>query len=130
MKTTVKGKFEVKGTPQPTDEALQKLGAMRMVFDKRFEGPLEATSVAAMTGMMDMALGSGAYVALEKISGKLEGREGSFCLHHSSTMTRGKPEQSVRVVPDSGTGALTGIFGSMVIDIIEKQHFYTFEYEL
>ena len=130
MKTTVKGRFEVKGTPQPTDETTQKLGAMRMTFDKRFEGSLEATSIASMMGVMNMALGSGAYVAIEQLTGKLDGREGTFCLQHSSTMTRGKPSQSVLVIPDSGTGQLTGLSGSMIIDIVDKQHFYTFEYEI
>jgi hypothetical protein len=130
MKNTVKGKFEVKGAPLPVDEFTQAIGAMRMTFQKTFSGALDATGTVSMMGMMNQDLGSGAYVALEKITGSLEGHKGSFCLQHSSSMSRGKPTQSVRVVPDSGTAELKNISGEMIIDIVEGQHFYTFTYEL
>ena len=45
-------------------------------------------------------------------------------------MTRGKPELSVTVVPDSGTGALVGLSGRMTIDIIDGKHLYTFDYNI
>ena len=83
-----------------------------------------------MMGCMNQELGSGGYVALEIVTGSLAGRKGTFQLQHSSTMARGKPTQSVTVIPDSGTGELSGLSGKMIIDIIEKVHFYTFEYEL
>jgi hypothetical protein len=130
MKNTVIGKFEVKSTPLPVDEFTQVIGAMRMIFQKTFSGALDATGTVSMMGMMNQDLGSGAYVALEKITGSLDGHKGSFCLQHSSSMSRGKPTQSVKVVPDSGTEELKNISGEMSIDIVEGQHFYTFTYEL
>lgn len=131
MKKTAKGPFDVKGTPRPPGEMAPELGAMRMTFHKRFHGDLEATSVAEMMGVMDQEIGSGGYVALERLTGTLHGRKGSFCLQHSSIMNRGKPTQSIMVVPDSGTEELSGITGTMVIDIKEDDsHFYTFEYSL
>lgn len=131
MKNTVKGKFEIKAVPLAADEALLELGAMRMNFEKRFEGKLEATSLVAMIGVMDQELGSGGYVALEKVTGRLDGHEGTFCFQHSCTMARGKPSQHIVVIPDSGTGELAGISGSLTIDIAENgDHFYAFEYEL
>jgi hypothetical protein len=102
---------------------------MRMRFEKRFEGPLAANSVVSMMGIMNREIGSGGYVALEKVIGELDSKRGSFCLQHSSTMSKGKPEQSIKVMPDSGTGELSAIRGHMIVDIIEGQHFYTFFYE-
>jgi hypothetical protein len=131
MKKIIKGKFEVKATPQAPEELTQSLGAVRMRFDKQFEGLLVAKSTVAMMGMLDQKLGSGAYVALERLIGSVEGKQGSFCLQHSSTMTRGVPHQQITVIPDSGTEELKGISGRMTIDIAQDgQHFYNFEYEL
>jgi hypothetical protein len=130
MTKVVKGPFQVKSTPLPMDDTTQKVGAMRMSFEKKFDGALEATGIVSMLGLMNPALGSGAYVALERITGQLDGRAGSFCLQHSSTMDRNQPTQNIRVVPDSGTESLVGLSGSMTVDIIGGQHFYTFEYSL
>ncbi|HEU5048271.1 MAG TPA: DUF3224 domain-containing protein [Rickettsiales bacterium] len=125
---TIQGAFEVKATPQPVDDTLQHIGAGRMTFEKTFTGPLEATSVVAMMGIMDMKTQSGGYVALEKVTGKVEGIEGSFCLQHSSAMNKGTPAQYITVVPGTGTGELAGLKGDMTIDIKDGKHFYTFRY--
>lgn len=130
MKKTVKGPFEIKSIPLPGDEASQAIGMMRMKFEKQFTGDLEANAVVSMMGMMNKDIGSGGYVALEKVTGTLQGRKGSFCLQHSSQMERGKSSQSILVVPDSGTEELTGLSGEMVIDIVEGQHFYTLSFKL
>jgi hypothetical protein len=74
--------------------------------------------------------GSAVYVAIERITGTLHGREGSFLLHHTGVMTRGAPHLTVSVVPDSGTGQLTGITGRMEIIIADGNHSYDFEYTL
>jgi hypothetical protein len=74
--------------------------------------------------------GSAGYVAIERVSGTLRGRKGSFVLQHSGTMTRGVPQLSISVVPDSGTGQLTGLTGKMNINIVDGKHFYDFEYAL
>jgi hypothetical protein len=83
-----------------------------------------------MMGMMDQKLGSGAYVALERVMGTIEGRRGTFAFQHSSAMARGQSTQSITVVPDSGTDELVGLTGRMTVDIVGDDHFYTFEYEL
>ncbi len=124
------GKFEVKSSPLEVDSLAKDIGLARMKFDKKFEGALIATSLVSMMGIMNGSLGSGSYVALEKVTGELESKKGTFCLQHSSSMNRGKPAQSITVVPDSGTDELAGIEGSMVIDIVEGQHFYTFNYKI
>jgi hypothetical protein len=79
---------------------------------------------------MGSVKGSAGYVAMERVTGTLKGRTGSFVLQHSGTMTRGAPQLSVTVVPDSGTGQLTGLAGTMTIKINEGKHSYEFEYTL
>lgn len=128
MSTSAKGTFEITSTPHPPDTMTPGLDAMRITFHKTFSGGLQGTSVVEMLGMMDRDLGSGAYVALERFTGTVDGRTGSFSLQHSSSMKRGRPEQRIAVVPDSGTGDLQGLTGTMTIDIVEKQHHYTFEH--
>ncbi|HEY3929489.1 MAG TPA: DUF3224 domain-containing protein [Candidatus Koribacter sp.] len=127
----VSGPFDVKVIPQKPDNP-QAEGAQigRMSLDKQFHGALEAVSKGEMLAAHDPAKGSGGCVALERLTGKLDGKSGSFALQHSSFMRRGVPEQSITVVPDSGTGELEGITGKMVIRIEGKAHFYEFDYEL
>jgi hypothetical protein len=105
-------------------------GLGRMSIDKQFHGDLEATSKGEMLTAMGTVKGSAGYVAIERVTGTLRGRSGSFALQHSSTMTRGAPSQNVAVVPDSGTGELAGLSGSMTIVIADGKHSYQFEYEI
>ncbi len=128
MSTICKGTFDIKGTPHPATDMAEGLNAGRMTFHKTFVGDLQGTSVVEMLGIMDMQLASGAYVALERFTGTLHGRKGRFAMQHSSTMDRGAPTQRISVIPDSGTEELKGLTGAMVIDIVEKQHHYTFEH--
>jgi hypothetical protein len=120
------GTFEVKLKPQATDDAT--LG--RMSIDKQFHGDLEATSKGEMLSAGTSVKGSAGYVAIERVSGTLRGRSGSFVLQHSGTMTRGVPQLSVTVVPDSGAGELAGLTGKMAINIVDGKHFYDFEFTL
>jgi hypothetical protein len=101
-----------------------------MSIDKKFTGDLEAASQGEMLSAGTAVKGSAGYVAIEKVTGTLHGREGSFILQHNATMNRGAPSLSIAVVPDSGTGALAGIAGTMQIIIENKQHSYTFDYSL
>jgi hypothetical protein len=101
-----------------------------MSIDKQFRGDLEATSKGEMLMAGTSVKGSAGYVAIEHVSGSLHGRTGGFVLQHSSTMNRGAPQQSVTVVPDSGTGELEGLAGKMTIDIADGKHSYEFEYTL
>ncbi|MEM8959871.1 MAG: DUF3224 domain-containing protein [Acidobacteriota bacterium] len=122
------GSFEVKLSPQPLHDALEGTKLGRMSIDKTFEGDLEGTSKGEMLMAMTEVEGSAGYSAIEVVTGSLEGRAGSFVLHHKGTMNRGAAEAAITVVPDSGTGELEGIAGSMQIEIKDGGHFYTFEY--
>ncbi len=123
------GPFEVKLTAQ-SDYQPEDAPLGRMLLDKQYHGDLEAVSLGQMLGAMTATKGSGGYVAIERVTGKLHGRSGSFLLQHSSTMTRGVPQQSVTVIPDSGTDELAGLTGKMTINIADGNHSYDFEYAL
>ena len=133
MTQLAKGPFDVKLNPQPLALEDDGEGAARgrMSLDKRFHGDLDATSKGEMLTAMSGTQGSAGYVAIEKVTGTLGGRAGTFALQHSATMTRGAPDLRIIVVPDSGTGALAGLTGTMKIVIAEGgKHFYEFEYAL
>ena len=124
------GSFEIKMVPQPVTEEEKKTISVRMTSDKQFHGNLEGTSTGEMLGVFTAVKDSAGYVAMERVSGTLKGRTGTFILQHSSTMERGTQHQSITVVPDSGTDQLVGLAGSMIIKIIDGKHFYEFDYTL
>jgi hypothetical protein len=130
MPVRASGTFEVKLSPLPLEN--QTEGAMlgRMSIDKRFQGDLEANSKGEMLTAGTIVKGSAGYVAIERVTGTLNGRSGSFILQHSATMTRGAPQLFVAVVPDSGSQQLAGLAGKMTIKIEGGKHFYEFEYSL
>lgn len=123
------GTFEVKMKPEPLSEVAGKSMLQRMSIDKVFRGQLEGTSQGEFlaSGSAD---GSGGYVSMEKVTGTLDGRAGSFVLQHSGTMTEKVPEMSVTVVPGSGTEKLVGLHGAMKIIIVGGKHSYHFDYSL
>ena len=123
------GAFDVKlSPPQPTDSGS---GASRFSGDKQYHGDLEGSGHADMLGSGDPKTGNAGIVGIEKVSGKLNGRSGSFVLQHSGRMTAGAQEYNVTVVPGSGTDELTGIAGEMRIRIEPGgKHFYDFDYTL
>jgi len=124
------GTFDVKLTPRPPDDSTDTSALGRMTIDKQFHGDLEATSQGQMLAAMSSVKGSAGYVAMERVTGVLHGRSGTFVLQHSGTMHRGAPALSVTVVPDSGTDELTGLSGAMTIVIEGKQHSYEFAYTI
>ena len=124
-----KGEFEVKRTPQADLDAGGGAVIGHHRFDKRFHGPLDASSVVQMLALMSATPGSGAYVAIERIEGALDGRRGSFCMQHNGVMDRGKPSLDLTVIPDTGTEELAGLQGRLAIDIRDGRHFYTFNYD-
>ena len=131
MATHVSGEFDVKVTPQkPDNKEAEAAGLGRMSLDKQFHGALAATSKGEMLSFMTEVKGSGVYVAIERVTGTLDGRSGRFVLHHRGVMTRGEPHLSVTVTPDSATGDLTGLTGEMQIKIENGKHFYDFDYTL
>ena len=130
MTTHASGTFEVKLNPQAQDDSSEDATPSRMSIDKQFHGDLEATSKGQMLAAGTTVEGSAGYVAIERVSGTLHGRSGTFVLQHSGTMTRGVPQLSIAVVPDSGTGQLAGLAGKMMINISDGKHSYDFEYTL
>jgi hypothetical protein len=118
------GTFEVKLIPQPDE----RIG--RMTLDKQFHGDLEGVSKGQMLAVRGEVKDSAGYVAMERVEGTLAGKTGTFALQHSGTINRGVPEQSVTVIPDSGTGELAGLSGKMTIKIADGKHSYEFEYAL
>jgi len=123
------GTFEVKLVPQ-TDDKNGDAALGRMTIDKTFHGDLEGTSKGQMLTGMTEVKGSAGYVAIEKVSGTLHGRTGTFILQHTGTMNRGVPHLIITVVPDSGTGQLAGITGTFTVNIADGKHSYEFEYSL
>jgi hypothetical protein len=126
MQSRVRGEFDVTLTPR--DGAAEGLG--RMSIGKTYRGALDATARGEMLTAGTAVPGSAGYVAVERVDGALEGRAGTFVLQHSATMTRGAPQLSIGVVPDSGTGELAGLVGRMAIEITGGKHYYVFEYTL
>jgi len=103
----------------------------RMSMDKVFQGDFEGVSKGEMITAAGIAVKeSAAYSAMERMTGTLQGRKGSFALQHTGVMDRGKPSLTITVVPDSGTGELTGLTGKLDIIIEGKAHKYVFEYSV
>jgi hypothetical protein len=123
----IQGTFDVKITPQASADA-PAWGRMRL--DKTFHGELSGSSAGEMLAVRTETKGSAGYVALEKVDATLGGRKGSFFLQHSGLMNRGAASLTVTVVPDSGTGELLGLTGSMSIDVVDGLHKYNFDYAL
>ena len=125
MSHRASGSFEVKLEPIPGE------GFPRLKMAKQFHGDLEGSSAGEMTSVEGTVEGSGAYVAIERVAGTLHGRKGSFALVHSGTMRRGGEfSMIIRIVPDSGTGELTGLTGTMEIVLDGRNHFYHLDYVL
>ncbi len=123
------GTFDVKLVPQTADaQSGSPLG--RMSLDKQYRGDLEGPGQGEMLTAGPDSNGSGAYVAVEHVSGTLHGRSGSFSLVHVGIMTRGAPQLKITVVPDSGTGQLIGLSGKLDIKIADGKHSYDFQYTL
>jgi len=129
MARHARGTFEVKMTPQKPEDAGDPALA-RMILEKQFHGDLEAAGKGQMLSAGTAVEGSAVYVAVERVTGTLQGRKGSFVLHHRGIMDRGKPSLTIEVAPDSGTGDLTGLTGTLSIEIANGKHSYDFEYTL
>lgn len=122
------GTFAIAMTPEPPYDSVEGVDLARVVFDKQFEGPLTATSKLHMIGVRGPVKDSAGYVAIERVTGTLEGKRGTFVLQHNGTMNRGALTLTVTVVPDSGTAELAGLSGSMGIQVVDGKHFYDFDY--
>jgi hypothetical protein len=130
MSVRISGPFDVKITPQPADDATHPSAVGRMRIDKQFHGELDATTEGQMLAVSTEANGSAVYVAVEHVTGSLNGRTGTFVLMHAGSMTSDARQLSVTVAPASGTGELAGLSGSMNIIIADGKHSYEFDYVL
>ncbi len=128
--TRASGTFDVKLVPQPLADKDADATLGRMSIDKVFHGDLEGASKGEMLSAFTNVKDSAGYVAIERVSGTLHGRSGTFVLQHSATMTKGAQQLTITVVPDSGTGQLAGLAGKMAIEIANGKHSYVFEYTL
>jgi hypothetical protein len=123
------GTFDVKTIPQPPDDPAAG-GFGRLFLDKRFHGALDGTSTGTMLAFRAADKSGAGYVALELVTGTLDGRQGSFVLQHSGTMQGSEQSLDIIVVPGSGTAQLAGLAGTFTIIIEGKQHSYDFAYTL
>jgi Protein of unknown function (DUF3224) len=130
MPSIAKGTFSVEMKPLGEPAVADGISLGRMSLHKRFEGDLVATSEGEMLTALTPIKGSAAYVAIERVTGTLDGRHGSFVFQHSGTMDAGDQRLSITVVPGSGSGELGGLRGSFTLRIEESQHLYDFEYAL
>ena len=128
MSNRATGTFEVKLNPQDLGPEAVVGG---MTIDKQFQGDLVGTSKGQMLmASSESVKGSAGYVAIEKVTGTLNGRSGTFYLQHNATMNRGVGELNIIVIPDTGTDQLTGLRGTLNIIIADGKHSYEFDYEL
>lgn len=130
MTHRAQGAFDVALNPQALSDPNADAMLSRLSIDKRFHGDLDASSKGEMLSAGTAVQGSAGYVAIERVSGTLHGRSGSFVLQHHGIMTRGAPQLTITVVPDSGTGELTGLAGTMTIAINDGKHAYDIVYTL
>jgi hypothetical protein len=130
MSKTAKGSFTVEMKPQGETNTSEGVSTGRLALNKRFEGDLEALGQGEMLTALTPIKGSAGYVAIERVTGTLQGRPGSFVFQHSGTMNQGAQQLSVSVVPGSGTGGLSGIQGVFKLNVVEGKHLYEFEYTL
>lgn len=130
-KMKITGEFQVKLQPMDSyAKGEEGINLGRLSIDKTFSGALNATSKGEMLSALTPTKGSAGYVAIEQVTGSLSGKNGSFVLQHFGTMNRGKDHLVLEVVPDSGSGELTGLSGNMLIKVEGGKHLYEFEYEL
>ncbi len=130
MSTRVSGSFSIIMTPAATPQHSGRTALARMLLEKVYTGELAATASGEMLSAVTDTKGAAAYVAIEAITGVLQGKKGSFVVQHAGTMADGKQELSIVIVPHSGTGQLEGIRGTMAIRIEAGQHFYDLDYSL
>lgn len=125
----ISGMFDVSLNPLESDlEVKNGLNFGMIAIDKTFHGTLNARSKDQMLNASTAIKDSAGYVAIEKVSGNLDGKDGSFLLQHYGIMNRGKNQLLLEVIPDSGTGRLTGTSGKMDIFVKDGKHLYVFEY--
>jgi hypothetical protein len=130
MTNRATGSFKVSMTPTSPPERSGRTALGRMLLEKQYSGDLIATGKGEMLTAVTDTKGSASYVAIEQIAGVLDGKEGSFVVHHTGTMAGGVDQLSIAIVPDSGTEQLTGIAGKLSLKVVEGEHVFELEYSL
>ncbi len=130
MSRTIKGSFEIQMKPAPAGEGAGRVAVGRMFIDKQYSGELTGIGQGEMLSAGNPASGSAGYVAIEHVTCTIGTLSGSFALQHAGVMHDGDSQLSISIVPGSGTGELTGIEGTLGIDMVERQHYYTLDYRL
>jgi Protein of unknown function (DUF3224) len=128
--THAMGSFNVQMTPQASDDKAGGTSLGHLALRKQYHGDLEADSTGEMLSAMTSVKGSAGYVAIERVTGVLGGKTGSFVLLHRGIMTDGTQEQSITVVPHSGDGELAGMRGQLAMTVVDGKHSYDLEYTL
>ena len=127
---TARGSFTVHIKPDPPYLDQDGIKLNRNFVSKEYSGDLIGVAEAQMLAAYANTPGSAGYVAIERFTGSIGERQGSFVLQHHGIMNKGDAQLTVTIVPDSGTGKLSGISGALQIDIHEGQHSYTLTYSL
>jgi len=103
----------------------------RFELTKQFQGDLDGNGIGLMLSGGNPQSGTAGYVAIETVSGRLNGREGGFAMQQFGTMSGGSQTLHYEVVPGSGTGKLTGISGTLHLTIDpDGAHHYELDYDL
>lgn len=124
------GSFSISMKPATAPQRAGRTSLGRVLLEKVYAGDLVATAKGEMLNAVTDTQGAAGYVAMEAITGVLQGRQGSFVAQHAGTMAEGRQALSIVIVPHSGTGQLTGISGTLAIRIENGQHFYDIDYSL
>lgn len=125
-----RGPMDVNMEAEPPFLEQDGLRLNRNVVRKEFSGDMIGTSEAQMIAAFTGTPGSAGYVAIEHFTGSVSGKSGSFVLQHSGVMNKGDARLTVTIVPDSGSGELAGISGTLEIDNDQGKHSYILDYEL
>ncbi|MFD2078546.1 Protein of unknown function [Actinopolymorpha cephalotaxi] len=128
------GSFEITRWDATTEEEDGGVTIASVLVGKEFRGGLTGTSTARLLTVAGRVPTSAAYVAIERMTGTLDGRTGTFVVQHAATMETDDAgpysTMTVTVVPDTGTGELTGIRGEVTITVHEDGgHTYAIEYD-
>lgn len=126
-----KGEFQIQFEPQvPSFKGSNDVRIGRMSIRKKYVGLLEGLSVGEMLSATSPIEGHAGYIALEQISGSLDGRKGSFVVQHFGLKHPQAQDHRVEIVPGSGTGELLGLRGAMQIRVEGSKHYYELNYSL
>jgi hypothetical protein len=130
MTSRATGSLTVTMTPAAPTERSGRTSLARMLLDKQYDGELVAAGKGEMLTAVTDTKGAASYVAIEHVTGRLDGRVGSFVLHHLGTMAGGVDHLVMAIVAESGTGELAGISGGFTLKVVDGKHQYELDYAL